>query len=74
VSQREGRFEVHGCAEDDDWLWLENLPEPFLKLKHACKFEGSGNHYDMEIVEVVDVRIFRIFTPNVYEAGTIQAK
>ncbi len=40
----DGLVTLSGCADDIDWLWLANWPEPYLWAELLCdvEFEGLG--------------------------------
>ncbi|KAI6189397.1 hypothetical protein M3Y97_00003600 [Aphelenchoides bicaudatus] len=63
-TNREGIFHLSGCANDPDILLglYKNKPEPYLLLKHHCNTPNG---------EWIQLPIFSVFQPAVYDAGYI---
>ena len=62
-SNEEGRFQLDGCADDQNWLpGVDNIPEPYIKIRHYCNSERG---------ETIELPEFTTFAPNTYDLGTI---
>lgn len=67
VVSEDGSFEVRGCGSDHDWLGglYINEPEPYLKIFHFCHSDdGEDSNWRRD-------DYFRVFEPEVFDAGTI---
>jgi hypothetical protein len=61
-SEHDGKFEVHGCGYDPNWLFIRNWPDPYLQIRHYC------NSVEGDILELGE---FDTFTPQTHAAGDI---
>jgi len=72
----DGTFKVHGCAEDPNWVWIDNLPEPYLRIVHTCLdpyfyVDEQGRESPSPLVmphekhEIIKFQTFNTFQPEV---------
>jgi len=78
----DGTFMVSGCAEDPNWVWIDNVPEPYLRIVHNCLdshdyVDEYGRESPRPLVmphekhEIIKFQPFSTFQPEVYYVGQI---
>jgi hypothetical protein len=63
-TDEDGTFQLDGCGDDFDWFpGVQNLPEPFLQIRHYCNSDKG---------ETIELPEFNTFVPDTYDIGVIE--
>jgi len=59
-------FELYGCGDDPNILWIPDYPEPYLRIRHTCNWAGA------EEVKQLSPFLYPHWHPNVIHVGEIE--